>query len=279
MLHEQPIQSSPKKPHEVFGLTEQEHFDWRVSNNRFMEIIDNEHTTIHTIKESSNNYGEFLFVTVSRAAEQGQIGMTFYGLGFHEYRERWFTDEWFWHQANTVPDMLQQQIPKEESEKLLKQRLESIAPHIQTDTQTERGRLFEILADLTDEDGALAEIEDLDYVTNLLNSEPDEEPPTGENLLDNEDDPKPLFDLGQLVGTPGALQALEEAEQHPFELIHRHVAGDWGELDEEDKRENDLSVEQGFRIISAYTLNTGVKVWVITEWDRSATTILLPSEY
>jgi hypothetical protein len=96
---------------------------------------------------------------------------------------------------------------------------------------------------------------------------------------DQDSELKPLFNLGQIVGTPGALQALTEAEQNPFELLHRHMTGDWGDLDEEDKEENVLSVEQGFRILSAYKLETGTKVWVITEWDRSATTILLPGEY
>ena len=96
---------------------------------------------------------------------------------------------------------------------------------------------------------------------------------------DEEDGPKPLFDLGQIVGTPGAMRALEEAEKHPSELLVRHVTGDWGELPDEDKEENERSVEQGFRILSAYTLETGTKVWVITEWDRSVTTLLLPVEY
>ncbi len=96
---------------------------------------------------------------------------------------------------------------------------------------------------------------------------------------EQENKPKPLLGLGQIVGTPGALDALIEAEQHPAELLLRHETGDWGQLDDEDKHENDLSVEKGFRIVSAYKLNTGIKVWVITEWDRSATTILLPDEY
>ena len=90
---------------------------------------------------------------------------------------------------------------------------------------------------------------------------------------------KPRFSVGQVVGTPGALQALEEAGQLPIELLARHVAGDWGDLCDEDKAENELSVEQGFRILSAYKLQTGTKVWVITEADRSATTFLLPEEY
>jgi len=99
----------------------------------------------------------------------------------------------------------------------------------------------------------------------------------GRNERENE--PKPLFNLGQIVGTPGAIGALIEAEQEPVELLLRHVTGDWGDLDEEDKKENELSVKDGFRILSAYKLETGEKVWVITEWDRSVTTILLPEEY
>lgn len=87
------------------------------------------------------------------------------------------------------------------------------------------------------------------------------------------------FPLGQTVATPGALEALAQAGQDPAALLARHQAGDWGDLDEEDKRENELSLTQDFRLLSAYHLTTGVKVWVITEADRSATTLLLPSEY
>ena len=97
--------------------------------------------------------------------------------------------------------------------------------------------------------------------------------------LEVNEQPKPLFRLGQLVGTPGAIKALQEAEQDPLELLYRHVTGDWGVLDDEDKKENEFSVVHGFRIVSAYKLETGVKVWVITEADRSATTILLPDDY
>lgn len=96
---------------------------------------------------------------------------------------------------------------------------------------------------------------------------------------DGEKEPKPLFRLGQIVGTPGAVDAIKDAQQDPVELLLRHVTGDWGDLDDEDKKENELSVKEGFRILSAYKLETGMKVWVITEWDRSVTTILLPEEY
>ena len=88
-----------------------------------------------------------------------------------------------------------------------------------------------------------------------------------------------LFPLGRVVATPGALRALQKAEQEPGEFINRHVNGDWGEVPEEDRQENELSVKQGFRILSAYTTSAGDRIWVITEADRSATTLLLPEEY
>ena len=90
---------------------------------------------------------------------------------------------------------------------------------------------------------------------------------------------KPLFPLGQTVATPGALEALEEAGQSALEFLHRHQAGDWGIMPKEDKAENDYSVSRHLRILSAYELNTGVKIWLITEADRSVTTCLLPEEY
>ena len=85
--------------------------------------------------------------------------------------------------------------------------------------------------------------------------------------------------LGQLVATPGALEALEEAAVSFLPYIRRHLEGDWGDISPEDAGENELSLEQGFRLLSAYKLPGGGKIWIITEADRSATTILLPEEY
>ena len=85
--------------------------------------------------------------------------------------------------------------------------------------------------------------------------------------------------LGRIVATPNALRALEEANQVPEEFLARHQSGDWGEVGAEDWKENELSVKKGFRVMSVYTLSTGKKIWVITEADRSATTLLLPDEY
>ena len=90
---------------------------------------------------------------------------------------------------------------------------------------------------------------------------------------------KQLFALGRIVATPGAVEAMSAAETNGFEYLARHVQGDWGDLGQEDKCENDLSVREGYRILSAYKLRTGVKMWIITEADRSSTTFLLPDEY
>ena len=87
-----------------------------------------------------------------------------------------------------------------------------------------------------------------------------------------------LFPLGQVVATPGVLKLLEEASEDPCLLLARHRSGDWGELDAHDRRENELSLEHGWRILSSYPVRGG-RVWIITEADRSVTTILLPSEY
>ena len=91
--------------------------------------------------------------------------------------------------------------------------------------------------------------------------------------------PLPLFDLGQTVATPAALDALAASGQSPSEFLSRHVRGDWGELSKEDKVANDRALTWGERILSAYRTSQGTRVWIITEADRSTTTILLPQEY
>ncbi len=204
---------SPKRPYELFGFTENEKLRWRVDGNRFEEILTDENTQIHTINESSNTFGEFLFVTTSRPGLQGRICMTFYGNGFHEYRERWLIDDWFWHQAIAHTNLLKEKIPKDDAQEMLQKHWESIKSHIRLDTQTERGRLFEMLADLTDDDGALAEFQDFDNLANQITTVESEEseiiPPTGENLLDDESREKlpPLY-----TGEEQGLDALAQVK-------------------------------------------------------------------
>jgi hypothetical protein len=87
------------------------------------------------------------------------------------------------------------------------------------------------------------------------------------------------FEPGQIVATPGALEAFRSSGDDPLAYLVRHTAGDWGDVDKDDRRENELSLQNGWRLLSAYTLSKGTKIWVITEANRSSTCFLLPSEY
>ncbi len=88
-----------------------------------------------------------------------------------------------------------------------------------------------------------------------------------------------MFPLGQIAISPGALEVLEQANISPESIIQRHVLGDWGDgLTDGDRKTNELAVEMGGRILSAYKFPHGATVWVTTEPDRTATTILLPGE-
>lgn len=85
------------------------------------------------------------------------------------------------------------------------------------------------------------------------------------------------FELGQTVSTPGAVAEIHREDM--LACLKRHASGDWGDCGEEDWQENELSLQEGFRIVSVYRDRNGIKFWIITEADRSATTFLLPSEY
>jgi len=84
--------------------------------------------------------------------------------------------------------------------------------------------------------------------------------------------------LGRIVATPGALRVLREAGEGPLHYLARHRSGDWGDLDPLDRRENELSLKHGWRVVSSYPAGEG-RIWIITEADRFVTTILLPEEY
>ena len=85
------------------------------------------------------------------------------------------------------------------------------------------------------------------------------------------------FPLGRLLATPAVLAEVDRSEI--LRALERHASGDWGDLDDADKKENDWSLEHGERILSAYKSKDDIKFWIITERDRSSTTILLPSDY
>lgn len=87
------------------------------------------------------------------------------------------------------------------------------------------------------------------------------------------------FPLGQVVTTPGALSALVSLKMSPWTLLSRHMRGDWGQLGLHNWRENERALTEDARLLSAYTLPDETRIWIITEADRSATTLLLPEEY
>lgn len=87
------------------------------------------------------------------------------------------------------------------------------------------------------------------------------------------------FSPGKIVATRGALAALEDNNCAPLTLLQRHVCGDWGDLSQQDARQNDMALQSHGRLLSSYLIGSDTRIWIISEWDRSVTTLLLPSEY
>ena len=98
-------------------------------------------------------------------------------------------------------------------------------------------------------------------------------------LAQSEQRRRPLFTLGTVLITPGALDMLEALQLAPLPFVLRHVTGDWGDLCEEDKQANAAALTYGSRLLSAYDIPPNHRLWIITEADRSSTTLLLPQEY
>jgi hypothetical protein len=90
----------------------------------------------------------------------------------------------------------------------------------------------------------------------------------------------PKFNPGQVVMTSGVASLVQQGQLNPRPYLLRHLSADWGDLDDSDRCQNDAALRSGEdRLFSAYEVGPNLKVWVITEWDRSVTTVLLPSEY
>ena len=85
------------------------------------------------------------------------------------------------------------------------------------------------------------------------------------------------FSPGSIVATPGVLEAFRASGESPLVFLERHLAGDWGDVDEHDRHENELSLQHGWRLLSAYTLTNGTKIWIITEATRAHTTQARPT--
>src|SRR5258708_38023095 len=148
-------------PHDAFGFTEHERLWERINHTRFLALLADPHTTIHHIEVSTNDYGEFLFVTLSQQIGQERQFVTLWGAGYHDQRERWLIDEGGWYETQQYRQMIPQQIALEDAQALVQERLAEIAPSVSSPHQSKRAKLFELLADLTDEDGALTDLDDL----------------------------------------------------------------------------------------------------------------------
>ena len=107
-----------------------------------------------------------------------------------------------------------------------------------------------------------------------MSPQPKQTPP------DSDEDSRPLlFPHGKLLATPGALDLLDRTATNAAELLLRHQQGDWGSVPPEDVEANWRSLKDGSRLLSSYVLGQGERLWIITEADRSVTTLLLPDEY
>jgi hypothetical protein len=148
------------RPRDPFGFTERERLFDRLSHQRLLSLIADEQTHVHSIELSENKYGEFLFIQTSRPTDVGEVRacVTFWGAGYHDQRERWLVDEWFWYDSD--PRDVEGRVEKGEAQLTIEKRLADIAPYNDQTKQSKRGKFFEMMADLTDEDGAYTELED-----------------------------------------------------------------------------------------------------------------------
>lgn len=156
-----------------FTFTEREKLYDQVSHNRFMAIVMQPDMDIHEVKEDSNSFGEYVFVTVSCRTEQPKKLYTFWGFGYHEHRERWIVDSWQWYESQRKHESLPV-LAKEDAYQQIKAREAFVRANATPIQQSRRAQLYEALADLTDEDGALSELEDLGWMFLGDNEEQDE---------------------------------------------------------------------------------------------------------
>ncbi|MCA9910324.1 MAG: hypothetical protein KC519_16810 [Anaerolineae bacterium] len=151
-----------RQPDDAYGFTEREKLFDRISDSRFQTILAETQTAIHEISLSANSYGEFLFVATSRPVGQGRAAITFFGLGLHEQRDRLIVDEWFWYDSSLTPERMSHNVDRETAQDIIRDRRHDVDISAAGHVQSRRGRLFEMLADLTDDDGAIADFDEFE---------------------------------------------------------------------------------------------------------------------
>lgn len=156
---------SPEAPRQPFVFSENEELFSRVSDARFLAFVSDKRHIIHRAGVSTNSFGEFFFATVSKPEEDStRTAYTFFGLGLHEYRDRYYTDEWHYYRSHHVPKASQYTLTVDDFMSLLSERQSEIAAELSRHGQSKHGKLFEQIADLTDDDGAIAEFEDFEHL-------------------------------------------------------------------------------------------------------------------
>jgi hypothetical protein len=149
-----------RQPLPCIALTEREQLYDQVSHTRFIALLLQPDIDIHEIKEDTNSFGSFVFVTLSCRDEPQKL-LTMWGCGYHEHRERWITDSWQWYESYRKAENLPV-IPKEEALAHVKDREAYVRANASPSQPSRRAQLYELLADVVDEDGALSELEDLE---------------------------------------------------------------------------------------------------------------------
>lgn len=139
-------------PHEPFSFTENERLFDQISHTRFEAMMRHEQTVIHEVSLSTNSFGEFLFVTASGTDAGTQRTVTFWGLGFHEPRERWLSEQWSWFTSQRT---FSEQVDKDTAFAEITKRRQDVLGWNRHEQPSKRAQLYALLADLTDEDGAL----------------------------------------------------------------------------------------------------------------------------
>lgn len=159
-----------RAPKRGFNFTDKEQLFNRVSHQRFMELIKDRHTLLYAANVSQNAYGEFLYVTAARPTEHQPQWVTFFGLGLHEYRDRYLVDEWWWYGGPVYPkteDM--QPLVKSQAINVIDERRDYIRQLSVEHEQSKFGATFEMLAESSDDDSVIA-----DYQEGLLDELLDE---------------------------------------------------------------------------------------------------------
>jgi hypothetical protein len=146
-----------------FDFSEREKLYDRISHKRFLEFLDRPDIDVHSVELAVNSLGEYLFVMLSCQTQPAQQPLTFWGLGYHEHREVWIADTWQWYESVRKRNGLAV-MEKDDAITQIQEREQFVAASApSSDPPSARAQLYELIADLTDDDGALNEMEDLDW--------------------------------------------------------------------------------------------------------------------